>query len=94
MSFRMTPSPNDMSDGTLEQIVATAEQLTVAEFKRLGDKASYHYADDSTREWEQADKAKAEALAVFDAHPELEAQFREVGLGFLWLLGMARPRKS
>lgn len=66
----------------------------LAEFKKHGDKASFHYADDSTSEWELADKAKLQALALFDAHPELRLQMREIGRGFLWLLGMERPRSQ
>jgi hypothetical protein len=63
----------------------------IAAFKKAGDKASYHYADDSAREWPEADKAKAEALAIFDAHPELHGLFRQTARGFLWTLNHERP---
>lgn len=62
------------------------------EFKRLGTKASYHYADDSTHEWDLADEAKTSALALFDAYPELEARFRSIARDFLWSLTISRPR--
>lgn len=93
--------PNDVGTTTLNELIdgdakAAFEHMretaaVIAEFKRLGDKASFHYADDSTKEWHLADKAKVEALAIFDAHPELHEQMREVARSFLWLLSVSRP---
>lgn len=62
----------------------------LTEFNELGRLASFHYADDSGREWTQADAAKRQALALFDAHPELQAEMREIAKPFLWSLGMER----
>lgn len=62
------------------------------EFKRLGEKASYHYADDSTKEWDLASSAKLQALEVFDANPELQPQMRAIAKGFLWGCEMPRLR--
>lgn len=63
----------------------------VDEFKRAGMDASYHYADDSTKEWGLARKAEREALRLFDAHPEHQDEMREVAKGFLWSLNIERP---
>lgn len=61
-------------------------------FQALGHKASYHYADDSTKEWVFGDKAKYEALELFDnATPSLQKQMRDIAKGFLWSLTMERP---
>jgi len=56
----------------------------VEDFKRFGDKASFHYADDSGREWGLADTAKQEALRIFDANPDDQPEMREIAIGFLW----------
>lgn len=72
------------------------QQATVADpvatFKKLGDDASYHYADDSTREWRKATRLVHEALEVFDAHPELQPKMRKVARGFLWHYEFQRQR--
>lgn len=66
----------------------------IAEFERLGNKASYHFADDSTGEWDLAYKAKRQALELFDANPDLQDQMRETAKGFLWPLNHDRPVSS
>jgi len=63
----------------------------VATFKTLGQKASYHYADDSCREWDQAREYKKIALDLFDACPEYQNEMREVAKRFLWSLKEERP---
>lgn len=69
----------------------TNEEI-IEQFNLAGRKASYHYADDSCREWGLARKREEEALAIFDAHPELQEEMREVALGFLWSLNRWRPK--
>lgn len=67
----------------------------LAEFDRLGKDASYHFADDSGNEWGLANKAMREALALFDANPQLQSQMRELAKGFLWSLSFelsSRPK--
>ena len=63
----------------------------VRDFVTHGKDASFHYADDSGKEWGQGDIDKRAALAIFDAHPEMEAKFREAAKGFLWSLSSERP---
>ena len=58
----------------------------VEQFDYLGRTASFHYADDSGREWNEGDKLKREAVAIFKANPELQSEMREVAKGFLWSL--------
>ena len=59
-------------------------------FKELGEKASYHYADDTCKEWSLGDKAKSECLEIFDANPDLHNTMRAIAKGFLWSLGFER----
>jgi hypothetical protein len=72
-------------------VPSAMDAIVVAEFDRAGLLASTHFADDSGREWPQGYTAKAEALAIFDAHPALEADFRQIAKGFLWTLPSDRP---
>jgi hypothetical protein len=60
------------------------------EFTELGQKASYHYADDSTKEWNLGDRAKREALKLFDNNSELQAQMRVIARNFLWSITLER----
>ena len=60
-------------------------------FRYVGDKASYHYADETTKEWGLARKMEKIALMIFDACPEHRATMREVAKGFLWSLKTQRP---
>ena len=69
--------------------------MTVLEkFTQLGQQASYHYAADRTSEWRLGTPLEREAIAMFDANPELQAQMREVAKGFLWSLELRRPKKD
>ena len=61
------------------------------EFESLGQKASFHFADDSGAEWYLGDKAEKDALELFDEHPDLQNQMREIARGFLWSLRLVRP---
>lgn len=64
---------------------------TLLQFKKHGDSASYHYADDSGGEWGVARDRKTKALELFDSNPPLQAQMREIAKGFLWSLKTERP---
>lgn len=63
-------------------------------FKAYGLTASYHFADDSGKEYSQGSAAKKQALDLFDQFPKLEPVFREVAKGFLWSLEIDRPTKG
>ena len=60
-------------------------------FKDHGKMASFHYADDSCKEWGLGDKQKAAALKLFDDNPELQNDMRLIARGFIWSLESARP---
>lgn len=62
------------------------------EFKRLGEKASFHYADDSCKEWDLASSAESQALHLFDNNSHLQDEMREIARGFLWSLERKRPK--
>lgn len=69
--------------------------ITLTErFKELGEKASYHYADDTCKEWGLGDKAKAQALFIFDSNPKMQPELRKVATGFLWTLSIDRPDEA
>ncbi len=57
------------------------------EFKTLGMKASFHYADDTASgEWRLGVFEESAAVQLFDDHPNLQNQMREIAKGFLWSL--------
>ena len=64
----------------------------MTEYLWLAGKASFHYADDSCKEWHLADDAKQAALKIFDAHPELHDKMR--ANTELWSLSRERPVDS
>lgn len=69
--------------------------MTVLEkFTQLGQQASYHYAADRTSEWRLGTPLEREAIELFDQHPELHAEMREIAKGFLWSLAMRRPSRE
>ena len=70
----------------------TKDEL-LAQFRKGGSTASYHFADDTASEWGLGSKHEKEALRIFDNHPELEEELREIAKGFLWSLNMKRPTK-
>lgn len=66
----------------------------LADFYKAGVDASFHFADDSTKEWELAYKAERKALEIFDNYPDLQEYFRKIALDFLWSLSQKRPQKA
>lgn len=56
----------------------------VSEFLHEGMTASYHYADDSGKEWPLGTLHRDRALAVYEKRPDLESRLLEVGKKFLW----------
>lgn len=56
------------------------------QFETAGNQASYHYADDSGREWGSGHAAKAVAMQLYWDNPELQAELAEIAKGFLWSL--------
>ena len=65
-------------------ITVENEYLAVQFFKHYGLRASYHYADDSTKEWRYGAMAKDKAYKIAAAYPQCEEQFKEVAQNFLW----------
>ena len=63
----------------------------LTEFLKLGRSASYHYADDSGKEWKLGDKDKKLALEIFDkAGHTMHRHMREQA-DFLWSFKTERP---
>jgi len=54
------------------------------EFKKHASAASFHYADDSGKEWGSARKRKDQAMQLYRDNPELRADMREIGKKQLW----------
>lgn len=67
------------------------EESVLAEFKKHGNKASYHYADDSCKEWGLGDSERSKALKLFNDNPELQSEMRTIAKDFLWTLKLNRP---
>jgi hypothetical protein len=51
---------------------------TLEQFKSLGMSASFHYADDSCREWGQAKIEELEAMQLYFRNPDLRRNERAV----------------
>lgn len=71
----------------------------IKQFRDFGNRASYHYADDSGSEWDLAKAEKEKALSIYRANPELQEEMKKVAAGFLWPLAMENnmaksPRKK
>lgn len=62
------------------------------QFKEHARACSYHYADDTCKEWGLAAREKREALRLFDINPELQAEMREIMNGELWANEFKRER--
>lgn len=62
----------------------TDRSTLIEEFRRAVSSASYHHADDSTREWGQARVHENRAKEIFaGADDELKAELREIARGNL-----------
>lgn len=64
---------------------------TLIKFKRHASRASYHYADDSGKEWGLAKQDKDAALELFDANPDMQDEMRSMAKSELWSLNSERP---
>jgi hypothetical protein len=59
------------------------------QFKDHGMSASFHYADDTCKEWALASRRESAAMKLFDSHPELQDEMRVIASDFLWTLNRA-----
>lgn len=66
-------------------------ELILIKFKCHASSASFHYADDSCKEWGLAKQDKNDALKIFDENPELQNEMREIAKDELWSLSNERP---
>ena len=62
----------------------TTDEMIMQQFKKHARSCSFHYADDSGKEWGSAREEKAIALKLFDTHPHLQAAMREEMKKELW----------
>ena len=60
-------------------------------FKKHAKQASFHYADDTCKEWNLAREEKKMALKIFDENPELQTELRELAKNELWRINRERP---
>jgi hypothetical protein len=63
----------------------TKEEI-LQEFKEYGDNASFHFADDSGREWQLAYADERKAREMLTLYPDLHEDFVKIAKGFLWSL--------
>jgi len=66
----------------------------IKQFETLGLSASYHFADDTGKEFRQGTLKKRAALKLFDDNPELQNEMRVVAGGFLWSLASERKQEQ
>jgi hypothetical protein len=55
-------------------------------FNDKGRQASFHYADDSGKEWGHAKRLETDCRRLFAEHPELQDEMTKIAKGFLWTL--------
>ena len=55
-------------------------------FTKFGMDASYHFADDSCKEWYLGYSDQTEALNLYNTFPELHEEMRKIANKFLWVL--------
>ena len=60
------------------------------QFQELGLSASFHFADDSGRAWDSAQRDKRAAEALFIQHPELRDEMIAMARKFLWTLDVKK----
>ena len=58
--------------------------LVLEEFDKLGKRISFHYADDSGKEWRIARSLKPKVYELYRAHPELQEEMNGLAKGWLW----------
>ena len=62
-----------------------AEGLAIlSSFEQRGKSASYHYADDSGKEWRLGALERDKALDIWRKHKYLTEEMKVIGKGFLW----------
>lgn len=61
----------------------------VEAFDQIGRDASYHFADDSGKEWHHGYQLQRLALAMFNAYPAYQDAMRDKASKFLWSLNDA-----
>lgn len=62
-----------------------AEGLAIlSSFEQHGKSASYHYADDSGKEWHLGALERDKALDIWRKHKYLTEEMKVIGKGFLW----------
>ena len=70
----------------LTKLIQRPMTTLLAEFENLGMSASFHYADDSGKEWGLAKKDQDQAIILYHDHPELQVEMMKISKGFLWSL--------
>lgn len=55
-------------------------------FDKHGRSASYHYADDTGKEWGTAKIEERKARNLFADNPDLQEDMKELATKFLWSL--------
>jgi hypothetical protein len=76
---------------TIQTLSELSDDLILNAFKELGNRASFHFADDSGSEWNNGYEYQNQALEWFDSCPELQPKMREIAKKFLWSLNISRP---
>ena len=60
------------------------KQEILEEFKTYGMDASYHYADDSGKEWKFAYPLVDKCIKLVKEHPELHEEMKEISKKFIF----------
>lgn len=60
------------------------DEIILETFKEHGFAASYHFADDTGKEFDHGFSELNKAMEIYQHYPELQAAMRDVAKEFLW----------
>lgn len=56
----------------------------VEEFRKYANAASFHYADDTCKEWDEASRFENRAMQIYHENPDHHEEMNKIGKSQLW----------
>ena len=80
---------------TYEQYLdESPKSIVLQKFMKLGNDASYHYADDSGGEWGTAKDLQKQAMELYFANPQYQKEMDRIAKNFLWYYDFKLDKKK
>lgn len=70
----------------MKSLTEQEKQKILEEFKKAGLDASYHYADDTGKEWHLAYPLVDKCMKLAKEYPELHEEMAEIAKHFIFLM--------